>query len=71
MEPTPVATAKLISPRAVPFTAPARLRPGDVLYFDEIYDPFHERRGADEFLDAGHRLIPIGTTGMSAAFVVG
>ncbi len=49
----------------------ARLRPGDVLYFDEIYDPWHERRALDEFLDAGHRLTPIGTTGMSAAFVVG
>jgi len=47
------------------------LRPGDVLYFDEIYDPWHERRALDEYLDAGHSLTPIGSTGMSAAFEVG
>ena len=48
----------------------ARLRPGDLLYFDEIYAPWHERRALDEFLDTGHQLVPIGTTGMSAAFAV-
>jgi hypothetical protein len=48
----------------------ARLRPGDLLYFDEIYDPWHERRALDEYLDAGHRLTPIGSTGMSAAFAI-
>ncbi len=47
-----------------------RLQPGDILYFDEIYDPWNERRALDEFLDVGNRLTPIGSTGMSAAFAV-
>jgi hypothetical protein len=45
-----------------------KFRPGDLLYFDEIYDPWHERRALDEFLQAGHRVAALGTTGMSAAY---
>jgi len=42
-----------------------RLKPGDVLYFDEAYDPWHERRALDEFLDAGHKVKPLGSTGIA------
>jgi hypothetical protein len=45
-----------------------RLRAGDLLYLDEIYDPWHERKALDEFLDSGHRLRLLGSTGMAAAF---
>jgi hypothetical protein len=38
---------------------------GDLLYFDEAYDPWHERRLLDEFLDAGHRVRTIGSTGIA------
>jgi hypothetical protein len=38
---------------------------GDLLYFDEAYDPWHERRLLDEFLDAGHRVRSIGSTGIA------
>jgi hypothetical protein len=41
------------------------LKPGDLLYFDEAYDPWHERRLLDEFLDAGHRVRAIGSTGIA------
>jgi hypothetical protein len=27
-----------------------KLKPGDLLYFDEAYDPWHERQALDEFL---------------------
>ncbi len=42
-----------------------RLKPGDLLYFDEAYDPWHERRVLDEFLDEGHRVRAIGSTGVA------
>jgi O-methyltransferase len=42
-----------------------RLKAGDLLYFDEAYDPWHERRAIDEFLDAGHRVRAIGATGIA------
>jgi hypothetical protein len=42
-----------------------RLKRGDLLYFDEAYDPWHERRLLDEFLDAGHRVRTIGSTGIA------
>jgi hypothetical protein len=45
-----------------------RFNPGDLLYFDELYDPWHERRALDEFLEAGHRVRLLGSTGMAAAF---
>jgi hypothetical protein len=38
---------------------------GDLLYFDEGYDPWHERRALDEFLDRGHRVRTIGSTGIA------
>jgi hypothetical protein len=41
------------------------LKRGDLLYFDEAYDPWHERRLLDEFLDAGHRVRTIGSTGIA------
>jgi hypothetical protein len=41
------------------------LKPGDLLYFDEAYDPWHERRLLDEFLDRGHRVRAIGSTGIA------
>jgi hypothetical protein len=31
------------------------LKPGDLLYFDEAYDPWQERRLIDEILDCGQR----------------
>jgi hypothetical protein len=43
----------------------SHLKPGDLLYFDEAYDPWHERRLLDEFLDQGHRVKAIGTTGIA------
>lgn len=43
----------------------SRLKHGDLLYFDEAYDPWHERRLLDEFLDAGHRVRTIGSTGIA------
>jgi hypothetical protein len=42
-----------------------RLKRGDLLYFDEAYDPWHERRLLDEFLDAGHRVRTVGSTGLT------
>lgn len=42
-----------------------RLKRGDLLYFDEAYDPWHERRVLDEFLDRGHRVRAIGSTGIA------
>jgi hypothetical protein len=42
-----------------------KLRPGDLLYFDEAYDPWHERRLLDDFLGRGHRVRHLGTTGMA------
>lgn len=45
-----------------------RLKPGDLLYFDEAYDPWHERRLIDEFLDQGHRLRIVGSTGIAIMF---
>ena len=42
-----------------------KLKPGDLLYFDEAYDPWHERRLLDEFLDAGHRVRVVGSTGIA------
>ena len=41
------------------------LKPGDLLYFDEAFDPWHERRLLDEFLDEGHRVRTIGSTGIA------
>jgi hypothetical protein len=41
------------------------LKRGDLLYFDEAYDPWHERRLLDEFLDRGHRVRAIGSTGIA------
>lgn len=41
-----------------------QLKPGDVLFFDEAYDPFHERRLIDEFLARGSRFRPLGATGI-------
>jgi hypothetical protein len=41
------------------------LKRGDLLYFDEAYDPWHERRLLDEFLDGGHRVRVIGSTGIA------
>lgn len=41
------------------------LKPGDLLYFDEAYDPWHERRLLDEFLDKGHRVRVLGSTGIA------
>jgi len=41
------------------------LKRGDLLYFDEAYDPWHERRLLDEFLNAGHRVRAIGSTGIA------
>lgn len=41
------------------------LKPGDLLYFDEAYDPWHERRLLDEFLDRGHRVRTLGSTGIA------
>lgn len=41
------------------------LKLGDLLYFDEAYDPWHERRLLDQFLDCGHRVQAIGSTGMA------
>jgi hypothetical protein len=43
----------------------AVLKPGALLYFDEAYDPWHERRLLDEFLDSGHRVRVLGTTGIA------
>jgi hypothetical protein len=40
-----------------------RFKPGDILYFDEAYDPWHERRLIDEFVDRGHRVRALGSTG--------
>jgi len=45
-----------------------RLKKGDLLYFDEAYDPWHERRLIDEFLDQGHRLRIVGSTGLAIMF---
>ncbi len=42
-----------------------RLKVGDLLYFDEAYDPWHERRALDEFLDRGHRVRAVGSTGIA------
>jgi hypothetical protein len=42
-----------------------RLKRGDLLYFDEAYDPWHERRVLAEFLDTGHRVKQVGSTGMA------
>lgn len=44
------------------------LRPGAMLYFDEAYDPAHERRLIDEFIGRGHRLHAMGTTGIALLF---
>jgi hypothetical protein len=41
------------------------LKRGDLLYFDEAYDPWHERRLIDEFLDRGHHVQAIGSTGIA------
>jgi hypothetical protein len=41
------------------------LKPGDLLYFDEAFDPWHERRLLDEFLDQGHRMRTLGSTGIA------
>lgn len=41
------------------------LKPGDLLYFDEAFDPWHERRLLDEFLDQGHRVRALGSTGIA------
>jgi hypothetical protein len=41
------------------------LKEGDLLYFDEAYDPWHERRLIDEFLGQGHRVRSIGSTGIA------
>lgn len=41
------------------------LKSGDLLYFDEAYDPWHERRLIDEFLGRGHRLRAVGSTGIA------
>jgi|SRR5680860_656416 len=41
------------------------LKRGDLLYFDEAYDPWHERRLLDEFLDHGHRVRILGSTGIA------
>ena len=49
---------------ALQWLAP-HLKPGDLLYFDEAYDPWHERRLLDEFLDRGHRVRVIGSTGIA------
>jgi hypothetical protein len=42
-----------------------KLKPGDVLYFDEAYDPEHERRALDEFLDRGYQVRVVGSTGIA------
>lgn len=49
---------------ALEWLAP-HLKPGDLLYFDEAYDPWHERRLLDEFLDRGHQVRAIGSTGIA------
>jgi hypothetical protein len=41
------------------------LKPGDLLFFDEAYDPWHERRLLDEFLNSGHYVRAIGSTGIA------
>jgi hypothetical protein len=41
------------------------LKRGDLPYFDEAYDPWHERRLLDEFLDAGHRVRTVVSTGLT------
>jgi hypothetical protein len=41
------------------------LKCGDLLYFDEAYDPWHERRLLGEFLDQGHRVRTLGSTGIA------
>lgn len=41
------------------------LKPGDLLFFDEAYDPWHERRLLDEFLNGGHQVRAIGSTGIA------
>jgi hypothetical protein len=41
------------------------LKPGDLLYFDEAFDPWHERRLLDELLDQGHRVRALGSTGIA------
>jgi hypothetical protein len=38
---------------------------GDLLYFDQAYDPWHERHLLDEFFDRGHRVRAIGSTGIA------
>jgi hypothetical protein len=43
----------------------SHLKRGDLLFFDEAYDPWHERRLLDEFLDRGHRVRAIGSTGIA------
>jgi hypothetical protein len=42
-----------------------RLEPGDLLFFDEAYDPAHERRLVDEWLDQGAKVNSLGWTGLS------
>jgi hypothetical protein len=37
------------------------LKRGDLLYFDEAYDPWHERRLLDEFIDDGHQVRAVGS----------
>lgn len=44
------------------------LHRGDLLYFDEAYDPAHERRLLDEFIRAGHRMTALGSTGVALMF---
>ena len=42
-----------------------RLAPGDLLYFDEAFDPAHERRLLDEWISGGVSVRPRGCTGMA------
>ncbi|MGI8848396.1 MAG: hypothetical protein ACR2GX_09095 [Candidatus Dormibacteria bacterium] len=42
-----------------------KLKLGDVLFFDEAYDPFHERRLIDEMLARGLRFRSLGATGIA------
>lgn len=42
-----------------------QLEPGDLLYFDEAYDPAHERRLLDEWFEHGVKVRTLGSTGIA------
>jgi hypothetical protein len=45
-------------------------RPGDVIYFDEAFDPFNEGLALQEAMDAGLRFRTMGFTGSALAVVL-